>query len=44
MVLSNELHRNIIKAAIEAIETETAALAGCFSLTAQPIEMHIHPF
>jgi len=44
MVLQNELHRNIIKAAIGVIETETASLASCFSLTAGPIESHIHPF
>ncbi len=44
MVLSNELHRNIINAAIQAIEAETAAIANCFTLTASPIDSHIHPF
>jgi hypothetical protein len=43
-VLSNEIQRNIINAASDAIESESAAISGCFNLVATPVSSHIHPF
>lgn len=43
-VLSNEIQRNIVNAAIQVIESETAAITGCYNLTATSIASHIHPF
>ncbi len=43
-VLSNEIQRNIINAASDAIESETAALSACFNLVATPVASHVHPF
>lgn len=38
------MERKLINASISAIESETAAIANCFTLTALPVELHIHPF
>ena len=43
-VLSNEIEKNIVKAAIKVVEDETAALANCFQMSVKTIEHHIHPF
>ena len=44
IVLSKEIERYLVKAAIDVLDGENAALANCFSMNARTIDIHIHPF
>lgn len=44
LVLKNEIEKLIINASIQTLENENAALAKCFTLAVEKIQMHIHPF
>jgi len=43
-VLKNEIEKLLIKASIQTLESENAALTKCFSLAVPSIQFHIHPF
>ncbi len=44
LVLSNEIEISLVKASTQVIEDESAALAKCFEMSANEIEVHIHPY
>jgi hypothetical protein len=43
-VFSNEIEKLMIKASVMTLESETNALAKCFTTQVPSIQYHIHPF
>lgn len=43
-VYQNEIEKLIIKASIRTLDSESAALAKCFTLQVPSVQYHIHPF
>ena len=44
VVLTREIEKQLVKAAIRVVEDESAALTACFSMTSKQVDMHVHPF
>jgi hypothetical protein len=43
-VYSNEIEKFLIRASVRTLDSETAALAKCFTLQVPSVQFHIHPF
>ena len=43
-VLGEEIEKELIKASVRALDSETEALTRCFTLTVPKIQSLIHPF
>ena len=39
LVYGREIEKHLVKASVQAVEGETAALANCFAMNASPIDM-----
>jgi len=44
LVLQEEMQQKLIKASIQALEDESAALSKCFEMGTPEVDAHIHPF